>query len=88
MRNDLLRILGVIFLFTLGLALDPISGGVDICTGAIANYSLITNLTATATQIDIYTNYSSHLYAFYTMIVALFTFVFIMIERRYPNKGG
>ena len=85
-RNDLLRILAVLLLFTCGSTLDPLGGGIDINTGAIANYSLITNQTANATQIDIYTNYSSHLYGFYMMAVALLTLVYILFERRYPGK--
>ena len=85
-KNDLLRILGVLLLFTCGSTLDPLGGGINITTGAVANYSLIDNATANASQNDVYTNYSSHLYGFYMMAVAILTLVYILFERRYPGK--
>lgn len=85
MKNDLLRILAVLLLFMSGMALDPIGGGIDLNTGAVANYSLIDNVTSHATQIDTYTNYGYHTYGFYMMMVAIGTLVFIFFERRTPN---
>jgi len=77
-KNDLLRILAVIFFFCTGLSLE--TEGLNYVSGAVtnitSNYSSIVNTYAT---------YNSHLFAFYMMIVAAFTLVYIMFERRHPN---
>ena len=85
-KNDLLRILAVILLFTCGSNIDPtMGGGIQISTGANVTYTLIDNVSTLGSQGDTYTTFSSHLYGWYMMAVALLILIYILFERRYPN---
>jgi hypothetical protein len=87
-KNDLLRILAVILLFSAGLQLDPVGGGVDLGLASHAQWNISNTVTPYNNITTVYTNYSSHLYGFYMMITALLSFVFIMFERHYAKKGN
>jgi hypothetical protein len=85
-KNDILRILACIFIFSLGMQLDPLGGGILYNSGTLTNYNATLYPFSTADGTGIYTTFSSHLFGFYLMVTGILTFVFIMFERRWSFK--